>query len=320
MNSTAPSKVQILTQVVKRDKSVVPFDQSKITNAIFKAGQATGEFGAEVAQHLSDEVVKVLEQKFETEPPTVEQIQDIVETVLIKENWAKTAKAYILYRNERAQIRKQKKPVPTEVRELAQESKKYFRHPLSELIYYRTYSRWLPEKERRETWVETVERYINFMRENLGSKLTEQEYAELRDAILKQDVMPSMRLLWSAGEAARKTHVAAYNCSYIAPESLRDFGEIMYILMCGTGVGFSVEQQTIHKLPQIKKQTGKRRSTFVIEDSKEGWADAFVYGLEAWFNGEDVAFDYSRVRPQGARLKTMGAVSYTHLTLPTTYV
>jgi ribonucleoside-diphosphate reductase alpha chain len=115
-----------------------------------------------------------------------------------------------------------------------------------------------------------------------------------------------MRLLWSAGEAARKTNVAAYNCSYIAPESLRDFGEIMYILMCGTGVGFSVEQQTIHKLPQIKRQTGKKRSTFVIEDSKEGWADAFVYGLEAWFNGEDVAFDYSRSRPQGARLKTMG--------------
>jgi ribonucleoside-diphosphate reductase alpha chain len=80
----------------------------------------------------------------------------------------------------------------------------------------------------------------------------------------------------------------------------------MYILMCGTGVGFSVEQQTIHKLPQIKRQTGKKRSTFVIEDSKEGWADAFVYGLEAWFNGEDVAFDYSRIRPQGARLKTMG--------------
>ncbi len=306
MNSTAPSKVQILTQVIKRDKSVVAFDQSKITNAIFKAGQATGEFGAEVAQHLSDEVVKVLEQKFETESPTVEQIQDIVETVLIKENWAKTAKAYILYRNERAQIRKQKKPVPPEVRELAQESKKYFRHPLSELIYYRTYSRWLPDKERRETWVETVERYINFMRENLGDKLTAEEYAELRNAILKQDVMPSMRLLWSAGEAARKTHVAAYNCSYIAPESLRDFGEIMYILMCGTGVGFSVEQQTIHKLPQIKRQTGKKRSTFVIEDSKEGWADAFVYGLEAWFNGEDVAFDYSRIRPQGARLKTMG--------------
>lgn len=115
-----------------------------------------------------------------------------------------------------------------------------------------------------------------------------------------------MRLLWSAGEAARKTNVAAYNCSFIAPESLQDFGEIMYILMCGTGVGFSVEQQSIHKLPQIKKQTGKKLPTHVVEDSKEGWADAFVFGLKTWFNGEDVAFDYSRVRPQGARLKTMG--------------
>ncbi|MFN3428292.1 MAG: ATP cone domain-containing protein [Candidatus Thermochlorobacter sp.] len=306
MSITTSNKTTTLTQVIKRDRTIVPFDQSKITNAIFKAGNATGEFGAEVAQHLSDEVVKILEQKFEQEVPSVEQIQDIVETVLIKENWAKTAKAYILYRNERAKIRAQKKPVPPEVRELARTSKSYFRNTLSELIYYRTYSRWLPEKGRRETWVETVDRYIAFMRENLGEKLTSDEYAELREAILKQEVMPSMRLLWSAGEAARKTNVAAYNCSYIAPDCLKDFGEIMYILMCGTGVGFSVEQQTIHKLPQIKKQIGKKRSTFVIEDSKEGWADAFVYGLEAWFSGEDVTFDYSRIRPQGARLKTMG--------------
>ncbi|MFN3385500.1 MAG: ATP cone domain-containing protein, partial [Candidatus Thermochlorobacter sp.] len=306
MSITTSNKTTTLTQVIKRDRTIVPFDQSKITNAIFKAGNATGEFGAEVAQHLSDEVVKILEQKFEQEVPSVEQIQDIVETVLIKENWAKTAKAYILYRNERAKIRAQKKPVPPEVRELARTSKSYFRNTLSELIYYRTYSRWLPEKGRRETWVETVDRYIAFMRENLGEKLTSDEYAELREAILKQEVMPSMRLLWSAGEAARKTNVAAYNCSYIAPDCLKDFSEIMYILMCGTGVGFSVEQQTIHKLPQIKKQIGKKRSTFVIEDSKEGWADAFVYGLEAWFSGEDVTFDYSRIRPQGARLKTMG--------------
>ncbi len=305
-NSTASDKTAVLTQVIKRDKSVAPFQQSKITNAIFKAGQATGEFGADVAQHLSDEVVKILEQKFESEPPSVEQIQDIVETVLIKENWAKTAKAYILYRNERAKIRSQKKPVPPEVRTLAAESKSFFRNPLSELIYYRTYSRWLPEKGRRETWVETVDRYIAFMRENVGDKLTDAEYTELREAILKQEIMPSMRLLWSAGEAARKTNVAAYNCSFIAPECLQDFGEIMYILMCGTGVGFSVEQQSIHKLPQIKKQTGKKLPTYTVEDSKEGWADAFVFGLKTWFNGEDVAFDYSNIRPQGARLKTMG--------------
>lgn len=306
MSAAASNKTTVLSQVIKRDKSVVPFAQSKITNAIFKAGKATGEFGAEVAQRLSDEVVKILEQKFESELPSVEQIQDIVETVLIKENWAKTAKAYILYRNERAKIRSQKKPVPIEVKKLADESKRFFRNPLSELIYYRTYSRWLADKERRETWIETVDRYVAFMRENLGEKLTEQEYNEVREAILRQEVMPSMRLLWSAGEAARKTNVAAYNCSFIAPESLQDFGEIMYILMCGTGVGFSVEQQSIHKLPQIKKQTGKVLPTYVVEDSKEGWADAFVFGLQTWFNGEDVKFDYSQIRPQGARLKTMG--------------
>ncbi|MFN3395117.1 MAG: ATP cone domain-containing protein, partial [Candidatus Thermochlorobacter sp.] len=189
MSITTSNKTTTLTQVIKRDRTIVPFDQSKITNAIFKAGNATGEFGAEVAQHLSDEVVKILEQKFEQEVPSVEQIQDIVETVLIKENWAKTAKAYILYRNERAKIRAQKKPVPPEVRELARTSKSYFRNTLSELIYYRTYSRWLPEKGRRETWVETVDRYIAFMRENLGEKLTSDEYAELREAILKQEVM-----------------------------------------------------------------------------------------------------------------------------------
>ncbi len=305
MSITATEKASLL-KVIKRDKSIVDFAQSKITNALFKAGSATGEFGADVAQHLSDEVVKILEQKFDSELPSVEQIQDLVETVLIKENWAKTAKAYILYRNERAQLRKQKKPVPPDVKALANESKRFFRNPLSELIYYRTYSRWMPDKGRRETWVETIDRYLAFMKETLGDKLSATDYADLREAMLKQEIMPSMRLLWSAGDAARKTHVAAYNCSFIAPESLQDFGEIMYILMCGTGVGFSVEQQSIHKLPQIKKQTGKKLPTHVVDDSKEGWADALTLGLNTWFNGEDIAFDYSQVRPQGSRLKVMG--------------
>ncbi len=305
MSITSTEKA-LLLKVVKRDKSVVDFAQSKITNAIFKAGSATGEFGADVAQQLSDDVVKILEQKFESDLPSVEQIQDLVETVLIKENWAKTAKAYILYRNERAQLRKQKKPVPPDAKALANESKRFFRNQLSELIYYRTYSRWMPDKGRRETWVETIDRYLAFMKENLGEKLTAADHADLREAMLKQEIMPSMRLLWSAGEAARKTNVAAYNCSFIAPESLQDFGEIMYILMCGTGVGFSVEQQSIHKLPQIKKQTGKQLPTHVVVDSKEGWADALTLGLNTWFNGEDITFDYSQVRPQGSRLKVMG--------------
>ena len=94
---------------------------------------------------------------------------------------------------------------------------------------------------------------MNFMMENLGKKLTPKEYAEVREAILKQEAMPSMRLLQFAGDAAQKTNVCAYNCSYIAPSEVQDFGEIMYILMCGTGVGFSCERQTVEMLPIIKQ-------------------------------------------------------------------
>jgi len=214
-----------------------------------------------------------------------------------------------LYREERTKLRELRKQIPESVKKLAEESKKYFRNPLGEFIYYRTYSRWLPNEGRRETWIETVGRYIDFMKENLGKNLSDDEYEELRQSILHQEVMPSMRLLWSAGEAARKSNVTVYNCSYIAPTQLKDFGEIMYLSMCGAGVGFSVEQQTVQHLPQIKKQTGRILETFVVEDSKEGWADALVAGLKAWFEGKDINFDFSHLRPLGARLKTMGGKS-----------
>ena len=162
---------------------------------------------------------------------------------------------------------------------------------------------------RRETWIETVDRYINFMREKIKNKLTKDEYEELRNAILNQEVMPSMRLLQFAGKAARATNVCAYNCSYIAPSKIEDFGEVIYVSMCGTGVGFSVESKNIQMLPQIKEQTGKKLAMHVIPDSKEGWADALVVGMKAWFAGSDIAFDYSKLRPAGARLKTIGGKS-----------
>lgn len=115
-----------------------------------------------------------------------------------------------------------------------------------------------------------------------------------------------MRLLWSAGPAARKTHVAAYNCSFIAITDLRDFAEIMYVAMCGTGVGFSVENKFITKLPEITPQSGEVMPTHIVEDSKEGWADAYHLALKTWFEGKDISFDYSKIRPKGARLHTMG--------------
>ncbi len=299
----------IVTKIKKRDGTVVDFDLERIVKAVHKAMIATSEGSFNDAQFIARKVLSELSRVKKVVRdfvPTVEAIQDLVEKELMLEDFLATAKAYILYREERSRLRKYGAQVPEKVRKLAEESKKYFKNSLAEFVYYRSYSRWMPSEGRRETWIETVDRYMDFMKENVGTKLSDKEYAEVREAILTHSVMPSMRLMWSAGDAARKTNVCAYNCSFIAPTKLQDFGEVMYLSMCGTGVGFSVESQTAQQLPQIKRQTGKMRAKHVVEDSKEGWADAFVAGLNAWFSGEDITFDYSKVRPAGARLETMG--------------
>lgn len=299
------------TEVIKRDGRRVHFEKEKITNAIFKAIESTVEGKEKDAEKLSNLVIGELNRRYPpAHTPHIEEIQDVVEEIFITKDYAKTAKAYILYRNERMQVRAKKRLVPEHVQKLVAESRKYFKNELAEFIYYRTYSRWIENEGRRETWVETVDRYLSFMTENLGNKITRQELAKIRTAILEQKVMPSMRLMWAAGKAARTTNVSAYNCSFIAPQKIRDFAEIMYLLMCGTGVGFSAESQTVQKLPIIKRQNGaKKLKTYVIEDSKEGWADALTLGLSTWYNGKDIDFDYSGLRPAGARLNTMGGRS-----------
>ncbi|HCU48113.1 TPA: ribonucleoside-triphosphate reductase [Patescibacteria group bacterium] len=308
-SSTSPVTIQAgrLQQVIKRDGRIVDFDPKKIIEAITKAGQASGEFGREEAARLAFVVNERLEELYDGHTtPNVEQVQDVVELVLMRSKWLKTAKAYILYREEHTKIREAKRPVPAKVRELAKQSKKYFRNQLAEFVYYSTYSKWLPNEGRRETWVETTERYLDFMRENLGDKLAPKEYDELRANMLSMDALGSMRLVWGSGKAARATNVCAYNCSFIAPSAWQDLAEIMYILMCGTGVGFSVERQTVEMLPIIRRQTGIKLFTHVVLDSKESWSDALALGLQAWSEGKDIEFDYSKVRPQGSRLKTMG--------------
>lgn len=299
------------THIRKRDGRIVPFDQTRITNAIYRAMQASKEGDLKKDPiRVSDEVVTELNRRYPTgHIPRVEEIQDIVEEALILLEFPKTAKAYILYRYERAEIRKKALAVPDQVRQLVAESKKYFSHALAEFIYYRTYSRWIEEEGRRETWIETIDRYMHFMQEKLGNYLTSEEYEEIRQAILNQHVMPSMRLLWSAGKAARVNNVAAYNCSFIAPSCLDDLAEIMYLLMSGVGAGFSVESQNIQQLPIIRRQTGELLPVHLVGDSKEGWASALKAGLHAWYEGKDIHFDYSRVRPAGSRLHTMGGRS-----------
>ncbi len=306
-----PMSTPQFTQARKRDGRMVPFDQSRIVNAVQYAMQACSEGNLALdPQRVADAAIAALHQRMPSgHVPQVEEIQDLVEESLILLDFPKTAKAYILYRHERGKIRDKVKDVPAHVKQLAADSKQYFKNPLAEFVYYRTYSRWIESENRRETWIETVDRYLSFMREKLGDKLSDAEYAEIRMAILMQQIMPSMRLLWSAGAAARKNSVAAYNCSFIAPTKLDDFAEIMFLLMCGVGVGFSVESQNVQLLPIIKRQAGHMLPAHVVDDSKEGWGDALKMGLAAWYEGKDVRFDYATVRPAGARLYTMGGRS-----------
>ncbi|MEK7596117.1 MAG: ATP cone domain-containing protein [Patescibacteria group bacterium] len=306
-----PQKISPLTQVKKRDGRLVDFDLTRVSSAVSRAMQSVGEGDLKYdSQRVAAAVKKDLERQYVKDiVPDIENIQDAVEKNLILMDFPKTAKAYILYRHKRAEIRKQKKRVPFYIKKLTRESRKYFRNALAEFVFYRSYSRWLEKENRRETWIETVDRYFSFMKENLGDKLSPKEYQEIREAVLRQEVMPSMRLLWSAGGAARATNVAAYNCSFIAPAKLEDFADIMYVSMCGAGVGFSVESQTAQALLQIKKQSGRRLKTHFVEDSKEGWCEALTFGLKTWFSGKDADFDYSGLRPEGARLKIMGGKS-----------
>lgn len=303
--------LKTITQISKRSGEVVSFDINKITRAAQRAFQTTKE-GAEIeaafiARKVYHDLLKLKKVSGQKDfAPTVEMIQDLVEEELIIEDFVKTAKAYILYRQEHKKYRKKLGYISPAARKKVEASSKYFSNPYAEFIFYQMYSRWIDKLGRRETWIETVDRFMDFMKANMGDKLSIQEYRDIRLGILNQDICPSMRLFWSAGEPCRKSNVWAYNCSYIAPTKLQDFGEIMYILMCGAGLGFAVESENVQQLPQIKKQIGGKLKTHVVKDSKEGWADAFVLALNTWFSGKDIEFDYSKVRPAGARLKTAG--------------
>ena len=166
------------------------------------------------------------------------------------------------------------------------------------------YARYLPEKKRRENWEETVDRLIGFWKGRFGD--TDVPFDELRAAILNLEVMPSMRSLMTAGAALDRDEVAGYNCSYVAVDNARVFDEIMYVLMCGTGVGFSVERKYVDKLPEISEELHDTDTTIVFSDSKIGWASGFRELISLLFSGKIPRFDFSRIRPSGASLKTFG--------------
>jgi ribonucleoside-diphosphate reductase alpha chain len=171
-------------------------------------------------------------------------------------------------------------------------------------IHKSRYARYLPEEQRRETWDETVDRYVSFFKKR-GS-LDDKTGEEVRQAITNLEVMPSMRALMTAGEALDRDNVAGFNCSYIAIDSPRAFDELMYILLCGTGVGFSVERQYVSKLPTIAEEFFQTDTTIHVSDSKVGWAKAFRELISLLIVGQVPSWDVSRVRAAGEPLKTFG--------------
>jgi ribonucleoside-triphosphate reductase len=179
-----------------------------------------------------------------------------------------------------------------------------------EFIAKSKYARWIDEENRRESWPETVARYFDFFENHLAKKcnfiLTKEERTELENAVLNLEAMPSMRALMTAGEALELHNVAGYNCAYVAVDNIKVFDEILYVLMCGTGVGFSVERQYVEKLPTIAEEFAMSETVVVVKDSKVGWAKAYRELISLLVGGQIPKWDVSKVRPAGARLKTFG--------------
>ena len=181
-----------------------------------------------------------------------------------------------------------------------------FKNEVAEFIYKRTYSRWLEEENRREDWPETIERFIGFIISERPD-IPEKTVNKIRKYMMEFAVMPSMRFLWAAGPAAKADNTTIYNCSFAKINSVEAYADCLYILMCGTGFGFSVEQEEVNKLPEVPEiKSGLPVKPIIIEDSKKGWADSVKTLMECLYDGQNQYFDYSEIRPEGARLMTMG--------------
>ncbi|MBC8164226.1 MAG: recombinase [Roseiflexaceae bacterium] len=291
--------------ITKRDGRLVAFDVARIENAIARCFASVDRTPRTPVVDLAQRAVNIMAAKANGQVPTVEGVQDTVEMVLQGAGEFEAAKSYILYRAEHAKQRLER-PVPAKVREAFAQSRQYFPTALQQFQYFDKYARFNYELGRRETWLETVDRAVDFMYELAGDRLPRETYERVRLGILEMRAMPSMRLLAMAGPAARRNSIAIYNCSYQPVESIDSFVEALIISMAGCGVGFSVESKYVENFPRVKRQSSLAPAHYTVEDSAEGWAEGLRFGLQTWFEGGDVRFDLSQLRAAGAALKTKG--------------
>ncbi len=305
-------------KVIKRDGTVVDFDRTKIKNAIQKAFYSVYEEEFSVVEDITEIVINKISNSI-VDVINIEIIQDTVETALmVKEH--DVAKAYILYREERSKQRK----------------KRTHQHPdplaLSDYIHYAKYARHLPDKQRRETYLETshrcrdmhLKRFCNREGEyQLGMVMrVDRKELKLYDLIMwawefvdRKAVLPSMRSMQFGGEAIENQNTRMYNCSFTHIDRPKVFQEIFYLLLCGCGVGFSVQKQHVSKLPIILQRDNKKLRHYTVEDSIQGWADSIGVLLDSFFTGYNVEFGYSSIRPQGTLLKISGGKAPGHFPL-----
>jgi ribonucleotide reductase alpha subunit len=291
--------------ILKRDGRVVAFDIGRIEHALAKCFASFNRTPQTPIDELARRVVNIIAARAQGHSPTVEEVQDVAEMVLQAAGEFEAAKRYILYRAEHARQREER-PIPEHVRQAFDEARRYFPTPLQQFQFFDKYSRFNYELGRRETWVETVDRAVDYLHELGGDRLPRETYERIRRAILEMRAMPSMRLLAMAGPAARRNNVAIYNCSFQPVESIDSFVEALIISMAGCGVGFSVESKYVENFPRVRRQTGAPPKLITVEDSAEGWAAALREGLQLWFEGGDCHFDLSLLRHAGAPLKTKG--------------
>jgi ribonucleoside-diphosphate reductase alpha chain len=309
MSSSKKSSAVATQKVKKRDGRIDEFNENKIASAIercFKNGLGWSDDDAATATaKVTKSVVNILSKKTDSNY----EVEDI-QKVIIQQLWARgyddAATQYTLFKEKRRNERLET-PVDPELRKMVDDDNKYFPSALQYYQFLSKFAKWNEELGRRETWGECVDRVMDFFaKNNFYKKLSEQDKKDLKEYLHRMDATPAMRVIQMAGPALDRCNVGVYNCSYLTISDTKSFSELLYILMQGTGAGFSVERQYVNQLPPVRRQTGKAPKKLTIIDDTEGWCDALTAGIDAWFNGEDIEFDYSKIRPAGTRLKTKG--------------
>ncbi len=305
----------VLAKIRKRDGREEQFDHRKIISAVkrcFTNGAKAPEIFAEtMGKQVAQSVLNVMEH--EGGDIDVERIQRLVIQQLWSLGLFDAAEHYQKYRDGRAKLRAIH-PIDPELQARIDSDAKHFPTDLQYYQFLSKFSRWRWEDSRRETWREACNRVMNWFKAlpQVKGVITEQEWAEMDAAFFGLEASCALRVLQMAGPALDRCNLGCYNCAATPLCDWKAFAELLYILMQGSGCGFSVEDEWISKLPKIKKQrTGKhtKRLKFIIPDTTEGWCDAIFTGLETWADGGDVEFDDSEVRPAGAILKTKGGRS-----------